>query len=618
LESRLHHDTFKDPNHVVPALLCFILIADEVVIKPQFTNQNLLFYSAIVISCVSLAYLGFQFFSKSSFWEDLLKPGPVKCEFLLATVILCIGCFLRLWNIWNAEGGFMWDSAYKGLDGIAIREFGERPIFLDWNAGREALIAYLVAGSQMIFGTSVAAVRIVIAIAGCVTLLFFYLFLRVTLNSNVALLSTFLLSVSKWHIIHSRYGLRIPLALMFELAALYFIARAFQSGKTRWFLLAGITVGLGFYSYIAYRMFPFILLVFILNSPWRNQLRVHWKKIAAATLLAVIVLTPLALFSIENYERFTDRIKRTAVWSAAGVKEPASTMILKSTGATLGMFTYRGDRIIKHNVNSEPMLSPWICSFFILGLVMSIANITQPYALFWLMFLILNLIPGFLTVQAPHSARTLASVAPTMLFAAIGLLGILQIVSPFHRTIKIVFLAVVLGGCAYTGINDALFRQIRDLEIASARDASNWGQDRDQYEVAMLLNKLGTHCEAFLSPQLFFHATIEYLTYHKSSHQLFSNLKTLEKPKYRHKIRMVFLIKDQLDAWWLRDDEGKNFFKWWQHAHGMNPKQIRATIFKTYRKTTRTDDLRLLKMLSMLYPEGKILDFGVIIIFVVH
>jgi hypothetical protein len=64
----------------------------------------------------------------------------------------------------------MWDSAYKGLDAIAIREFGDKPVFLDWNAGREAMIAYLVAASQRIFGTTVISVRIVVALTGCFTL----------------------------------------------------------------------------------------------------------------------------------------------------------------------------------------------------------------------------------------------------------------------------------------------------------------------------------------------------------------------------------------------------------------------------------------------------------------
>jgi hypothetical protein len=512
----------------------------------------------------------------------------------------------------------MWDSAYKGLDAISIREFGERPIFLDWNAGREALIAYLVAATQMLLGTSVVAVQLVVALAGCVTLIFLYLFVRSTFNAKLALLTTFLVAISKWHIIHSRYGLRLSFLPMFEFAVLYFIVRAFRSGKLKWMVIAGLLGGLGFYGYIAFRIFPFILFVFLINSPWRKELIKQWKGITVAVLLAAFVVAPFAWFSIQNFDRFSDRMKRTAVWSAAGVKEPAHQMIFKSTAATLGLFTYKGDRILKHNVNEEPMLSPWISAFLLLGFAIAIANASKPFALFWLAFLVLSLIPGFLTVQAPHSGRTLGACIPSIFLAAIGIVALLHMLRDMPSVLRTAILALIFAGAAYSGINDALLRYTEILENASSRDSSNWGQDRDQYDIAILLNQLGPRCEAFLSPQLYFHSTIEYLTYRKSSHELYSSLHGLEKPKYKRKVKMVFLIKDKLDAWWLRDEEGKHFFKWWEQQTEMNRKQIRALVFRTYRRTTRTDDMRLLESLIQQYPNGKIVDLGRFVVFTFH
>lgn len=601
----------------IPLIAFIVLVFAALVIKPEFTDHKILFFTAILLTAATLIYLAFHSRAGSIFWERCMDREQVRNERILAGCILLIGFLLRLWNIWEAQGGFMWDSAYKGLDAIAIREFGDRPIFLDWNAGREALIAYLVAASQLVFGTSVAAVRIVVALAGCFTLVFFYLFVHLISGPKLALLSTFLLSISKWHIIHSRYALRIPLFPMFELAALYFVALAFRTGKQRWLMIAGALGGLGFHSYIAYRIFPLILFAFILNSPWCKKLKEYWKGIAAGAVLALLFAAPLIFFAIQNYERFSDRIKRTAVWSAAGIKESPGAVILKSIASTVGIFTYRGDSILRHNVNSEPMLSPWIHAFFLLGLAITLANFRQPFAIFWYIFLLLSLIPGFVTVHAPHSARTLSAVVPAVFFAAIGITALLEMLSEVPAVFRTLSLAVILGACLYTGMNDALIRYTQILETASSRDASSWGNNRDEYDVAILLNQLGPRCEAFLSPQLFFHATEEYLTYKKSSHELFSNLKILEKPSYRRKVRLVFLMKEELNAWWLRDEEGKDFFKWWQQVHGMDPKQIRKIVFRTYKKSTRTDDLSLLEMLRQHYPRGKILDLGRFIVFMI-
>ncbi|HSE43276.1 MAG TPA: hypothetical protein VLH08_21130, partial [Acidobacteriota bacterium] len=182
----------RNSNYLTPIVALIVLVLAERFIKLEFTNHQSVLVIAITLLAASLVYLASRFSSRTVFWESYTDQSSVKNERVLALMIIVLGFFLRLWNIWDVQGGFMWDSAYKGLDAISIREFGERPIFLDWNAGREALIAYLVAGAQMLLGTSVVAVRLVVALAGCVTLIFLYLFVRSTFNAKLALLTTFL------------------------------------------------------------------------------------------------------------------------------------------------------------------------------------------------------------------------------------------------------------------------------------------------------------------------------------------------------------------------------------------------------------------------------------------
>src|SRR5439155_289534 len=96
--------------------------------------------------------------------------------------------------------------SYKGLDAIAIRQFGERPIFLNWNAGREALVAYLVAGMTFLSGYTAFSVRAVEALAGVATLFFFYLLAKRLFGYRIALLCLFFLAdlrsdcLFAWHV----------------------------------------------------------------------------------------------------------------------------------------------------------------------------------------------------------------------------------------------------------------------------------------------------------------------------------------------------------------------------------------------------------------------------------
>ena len=130
--------------------------------------------------------------------KDLLKHAV-----LIAVLIIAVGAVFRFWRLGSLADGMAWDEAYKGLDALAIRQFGERPVFLNWNAGREALIAYLVAASQYFFDYSIVSVRAVLAFFGVLTLVFVFLLSRRLFNDRVALIATFLLAVSKWHIMHS-------------------------------------------------------------------------------------------------------------------------------------------------------------------------------------------------------------------------------------------------------------------------------------------------------------------------------------------------------------------------------------------------------------------------------
>ncbi len=599
----------------MPALVLILFITAEALLKGHTKSTFHPFSVGPLIVC--LAYF-FYYFRKTSqgagVWESFISPAPPsKWNSLIVAGIILTGCFFRFWNLETLFEGMTYDEAYKGLDAIAIREFGERPVFLDWNGGREALVAYLVAAAQTVFDTSSIAVRVVTAIAGSASLLFFYLFVRTVFNNHIALLSTFLLAVSKWHIIHSRYGVRAGLYPVFELATLYFVARALTSDRRRTgsLIAAGVFGGLGLYTYIAYRVFPFVLPAFLAEKNIRKNLSPYLKPILAATIVSLAVVVPLARFYIENPESLTGRMKRTSVWSQKGKEQESPVrLVLESSARTFGMFTYSGDPIARHNVNAEPMLSPFTTSFFILGAFLTLIHARKPYATFLLIYFFITILPGILSVGAPNVPRVFGCLPVAILFTSFGIYGAAQIVSRFGSTSGRTFIAIVLSGSMMTGALDAMVRYPEILDSLSTKVAAIWGADRDQTNVARLSNQLGESCEVYLSPQFFFHSTIEYLTYSKSNHKLITPGMDFRKESSRDKVVVVFLQQNVINPWWLRDDDGKGFYKWWHQVYGMEIRDIRTIVRKTYDPPfTRTSDWRVLNMLKNKYPQGKEIRF---------
>jgi len=610
-----------------------LLVASEAFLKKylEFTPSLSPVYSFIFPICLALliiAIAGLVFVlrkdkAESGIWNSVtFQQDEDKRIDWLFLAILFAGIFLRLFKLGSLADGMTYDEAYKGLDAIAIREFGERPIFLDWNGGREALVAYLVAFSQKIQGLSIVSERCITPITGCVTLLLFYLFVRHIFNRNAALLSTFLMAFSKYHIIHSRYGVRAGQFTVFEVGVLYFTARGLSSPKKfSWSLvIAGVLAGLGLYTYIAYRIFPLILLSFILQKDIRQKLRSHAPALAVSALLGLLIITPAVQYYHQNFESFTDRMQRTEVWSQKGKAHDQSPVMLIAQSAfdTMAMFTYEGDDIARHNVGIEPMLSPFVTAFFLFGLLLCVYNFRERYALFLLLYLFFALAPGILSVGAPNAPRVLGSIPPAIILTAIGILAGAQLVSRLSPQASRILVILIVAGAFFTGVNDAMFRYPAILDSLPRKVSALWGMDRDQTNVARLANQLGAKCEVYFTPQFFFHSTVEYLTYSKSKHRLYSTETDLSENHNPQAVALVILQPANMNLWWLRDYDGKKFYKWWNQVYGLETKFIRSLVHSNYdRFLTNTSDRRLLSRLQREYPHGKLVDLDRFSVFIV-
>ncbi len=586
--------------------------------SPALQSVYPILFTAALLILLSSAGFFLVYFRKDNQWESMaVRSEPSARAFQIAAAIILFGTILRFWKLEGLFDGIFWDEAYKALDAIAIREYGERPIFLNWNAGREALVAYLVAGLSFLTGDSGYTVRAVEALAGVTTLLFFYLFIRLIFNDKIALLSLFLFAVSKYHIIYSRYGLRVNLILLFETATLYLVARGMNAttNRYRYFLAAGFVGGLGFYTYIPYRIFPLVVLAFLLDRANRTRVRANVVPLAAALLVSAVIVAPLAHHYVENRKSFTDRMERAALWTRNKNAEPQSLprLLFISARDTLAMWTFKGDFIERHNVREEPALSPFSTAFFLLGFSLFATNFRKPYALFFPAYFLIGILPGILGGSAPHASRNLAALPAVLVFTSCGILAAIRF---FSKAPGRLLFTILLAGNLITGPVDGLFRYSAILDEMEPGRSALWGMDIAETDIGHLLNKTGDRCEAFLTPQLFYHATIELLTYKKSEHRLWGEQTQIP----QNKIAMIVLQTTPRNLWWLRDAEGKDFFKWWRQRYGMQSQFIKSEIlhlYGSYPRMMHQSDRRLLNILRKQYPSGRLVQFDSFAIFLI-
>lgn len=353
--------------------------------------------------------------------------------FLLA--ILAIAAFFRLWQLDSLPPGLWPDEAINANTAVNILDSKTFQVFYPENHGREGFFFLLVSFAFSAFGISVWSFKLVPALAGILTVLGqYFLALELFRKKAVALLSAFFLAISFWHINFSRIGFRAILTPLILTFSFYFFFRGLRTKKIQDFIFSGLIFGMGFHTYISFRL-AVILLAFALLFWFFVAIKENWKRkylISAAALLFAILVTalPIGIYFLGNPGDFMSRALGVSIFEQENpVKEFAESLAIH-----LSMFNFAGDRNLRHNLSGFPQLSPVVGILFLVGLFWAIrrivislknnqANRLAEIGIFLFLFVwfFALLLPSALTVEGiPHALRSIGVIPVAYLFAGIG------------------------------------------------------------------------------------------------------------------------------------------------------------------------------------------------------
>ena len=135
--------------------------------------------------------------------ERAIRP---RTETMLFLAVVAVGIFFRLYRLDTIPPGLNHDAAWNGLHAIRITNGLDFAPYVAEAWGRETMFHYMVALSQLLFGQTQFAIQITAVTIGAATLGAFYILMRRLFDTRLALIATFLLSVSGWHLTFSRVG----------------------------------------------------------------------------------------------------------------------------------------------------------------------------------------------------------------------------------------------------------------------------------------------------------------------------------------------------------------------------------------------------------------------------
>lgn len=347
---------------------------------------------------------------------------------LVLFLILAIAVFFRFYKITATPPGLYPDEAANGVNALTANRDHHWKLYYPENNGREGLFINIQSLSLKIFGAQLWALRIVSGIFGVLTVLGLFFLTRLLWGNATALVTSYLVAVSFWPVNFSRIGFRAVMLSFILVWAFYFLWLGLLK-KRKWLVfLAGLTYGIGFHTYISWRLSPLLIILIFLTlmlvkHPMFNR-KFILKSLVVFGLGAFITMSPLLIYYFGHPSDFMGRAAQVSIFNSPSPVQALGESAIK----TLGMFNFYGDGNWRHNLAGRPELFWPLGLGFLIGLWVTVKNIRSPnykllianyFLFFWLLVMLL---PNFLAPEgAPHALRALGAMPAVFILAAVGL-----------------------------------------------------------------------------------------------------------------------------------------------------------------------------------------------------
>jgi 4-amino-4-deoxy-L-arabinose transferase-like glycosyltransferase len=379
-------------------------------------------------------------------------------KFLLLLIVV-LAILLRFWQLGNVPISPDWDEASFGYNAYSILETGKDeygkafPIILrSFDDYKPALYAYLVIPFVKVAGLNTTAVRLPSAIFGVLTIVAVY-FLTNELfkNTKFALLVSFLLAISPWHIQFSRIAFEANVGLALNVfAALFFL----KGLRQPWFLLFSAAFGgLSLYVYQGEKIFTPLLILLLCITFRKNLLSLPKKNLIAAIILGLVISLPMVGTLITNSESLKRAQGVSIFIDQAGFLKDNVVRIEEDwrNHDPLGIildnrrFSYvksfisgylshfdlnwlfiKGD-LDRHHAPGMGLMYLWEFPFLFVGIYQLLfGKFDKKTKLIVFGWFLITPIPASVTTGVPHAIRTLNFLPTLQVFTALGIIFVLQ------------------------------------------------------------------------------------------------------------------------------------------------------------------------------------------------
>lgn len=259
------------------------------------------------------------------------------------------------------------------LDEITVARASERVFssseyvpFVAVNYGHPTPLLYLTGLSIEWFGRTITAIRLPYVLFGVLSVIAFYILLRLFFNKTVSFFSSLLMMFSYPLIIVSRMAFEITPSLFFQIVTMISLYLVWKKNDLKYYVAVGLSLGAGLYTYIGFRTFALVILalgIFIAIKKTKH-FKKALQKIGVLVIGMFIVAAPLFSYSFIHIGQIIERAKILSIFHQGLPSEEIVKELWGNGFRLTNLFLPTGSWDNRLNGDPDPRRNPSLTTTF--------------------------------------------------------------------------------------------------------------------------------------------------------------------------------------------------------------------------------------------------------------
>jgi len=392
---------------------------------------------------------------------------------LVATIVLA-AFGLRYWHLTEIPSNLHGDISSYGLQALEILHSPQAQWFRTGWSDAPMFDFVVMSWSMRLFGENLFGLSMSSVIQGTLTVLALYLLGKELFGWRVGAIAASLLAISYTHIQFSRI-VTTASPLLSIILLFYFLFRGFRTGRRPWFVLAGLSLGIGLLGYYASRVGAVVVSLLLLwMFLWqRKAVFANVRNWLAFGVGALLGFGPMMGFVFSSFDAFVGRgsivtLLNPQVTAHLMEKYRVATMgevLLEQVKRTFLTFHFYPDAST-HFGFPGPMVDALTAALLVLGAGYSLTRLRKAEHFTLITWVLITLVLGGVVTNDPPFWPHLVIVLPAVaILAALAAerawAGLAQ---PFGQRGEVVIGLLLAAAIAVVGVRNwqAYYDQVRD------------------------------------------------------------------------------------------------------------------------------------------------------------